>query len=48
MFSLTARLSRRFLADLTFSKEITVASIKQVGLSRPLLQGTARLLAPVL
>ena len=46
--ALAGEMSRRFLADLEPSREITVASIKKVGLGRRLLQGIARLLAPVL
>jgi cardiolipin synthase A/B len=46
--ALAGQMSRRFLADLASSHEITMVSIKQVGLGRRLLRGIARLLAPLL
>jgi cardiolipin synthase A/B len=46
--ALAGEMSRRFLADLESSREISLASIRQVGLGRRLLQGIARLLAPLL
>jgi cardiolipin synthase len=46
--ALAGEMSRRFLADLASSREITVASVKQAGLGGRLLQGIARLLAPLL
>jgi cardiolipin synthase A/B len=46
--TLAGEMSRRFLADLAFSREITVASVNQAGLGGRLLQGIARLLAPLL
>ena len=45
---LAGEMSRRFLADVESSREVTVASLGQVGLGHRLLQGMARLLAPLL
>jgi len=46
--ALTQEMSRRFLADLAASREITVGSLRRLGLGGRVLQGIARLLAPLL
>jgi cardiolipin synthase A/B len=45
---LAGKLSRRFMADITESREITEAYLKKVGLGHKLIQGTARLMSPLL
>jgi len=45
---LAHELTRRFLEELKMSQEITAASLSRVGLGGRLIQGTARLLSPLL